>query len=95
MHQWLSSFVVVGMSPAMRHKNADTLLDWARRASAAVPALSPAEEEWLKGELDSDDTNRMLHVMNKSDRKENWRDTNFTASTEPSTRLVLVIEGVN
>ena len=29
------------------------------------------------------------------DRQENWRDTYFTASTEPSIQLVLVIEGVN
>lgn len=28
------------------------------------------------------------------DREENWQDTYFTASTEPSTQLVLVIEGV-
>ncbi len=29
------------------------------------------------------------------DRSENWRNTYFTASTEPSTRLVLVIEGTD
>jgi len=29
------------------------------------------------------------------DRQDNWRDTYFTASAEPSTQLVLVIEGVN
>jgi ERCC4-related helicase len=29
------------------------------------------------------------------DRQKNWRDTHFTAATEPSTRLVLVIEGMN
>ena len=29
------------------------------------------------------------------DRKENWLNTYFTASAEPSTQLVLVIEGVN
>lgn len=28
------------------------------------------------------------------DRQDNWRDTHFTATQEPSTRLVLVIEGV-
>ena len=29
------------------------------------------------------------------DRQENWRDTHFTAATEPSTQLVLAIEGTN
>jgi ERCC4-related helicase len=29
------------------------------------------------------------------DRQENWRDTHFTASQEPSTRVVLVIEGTH
>ena len=28
------------------------------------------------------------------DREENWRDTHFTAASDPSTQLVLVIEGV-
>jgi hypothetical protein len=28
------------------------------------------------------------------DRQENWRDTHLKAASEPSTRLVLVIEGV-
>jgi hypothetical protein len=27
------------------------------------------------------------------DRQKNWRDTHFTAAQEPSTQLVLVIEG--
>ena len=29
-----------------------------------------------------------------TDRKENWEQANFTAAKDPSTRLVLVIEGV-
>jgi hypothetical protein len=29
------------------------------------------------------------------DRQENWRETHFTAASESSTRLVLVIEGVS
>jgi hypothetical protein len=28
------------------------------------------------------------------DRQDNWRDAHFTAASEPSTQLLLVIEGV-
>ena len=29
------------------------------------------------------------------DRKDNWQDSHFTAAREPSTQLILVIEGVD
>ena len=48
----------------------------------------------------TDETGQIARDLNEmeeflKDRRENWVTTYFTVATEPSTRLVLVMEGVD
>ena len=70
------------------------LRDWKKRRQelleARIEKLSANHRKAKKYRKDLEEMDAYLR-----DRQENWRDSYFTASTEPSTQLVLVIEGVD
>ena len=82
----------------------DSLLPFLRRENRRLRNWKKRREELLTDRLDKLPANhrkaklyrKELEEMNAylQDREANWQDTYFTMSTEPSTQLVLVIEGV-
>ena len=86
-------------------QHVDRLLPYLRREERRLREWKKRRQEILETRIEQYGKNhprarrykRDLQEMEDylRDRQENWRDTYFTASTEPSTQLVLVIEGVN
>lgn len=85
-------------------KHVDNLLPFLRRENRRLRNWKTRREELLTSRLEKLPPNHPKAKMYRKDleemdaylkdREENWQDTYFTASTEPSTQLVLVIEGV-
>ena len=69
------------------------LRNWRRRREellqSRIEKLGPAHPKSKRYQKDLEEMESWL-----KDREDNWRDTHFTAATDPSTQLVLVIEGV-
>ena len=90
---------------SLAEKHVDRLLPYLRREERRLRDWKKRRQDLLETRLDNLPANhrkakmyrRELEEMDAylRDRQENWRDTYFTAATEPSTQLVLVIEGVN
>ena len=86
-------------------KHVDNLLPFLRRENRRLRNWKTRREELLASRIEKLPPNHPKAKMYRKDleemdaylkdREENWQDTYFTASTEPSTQLVLVIEGVN
>jgi ERCC4-related helicase len=86
-------------------KHVDSLLPFLRRENRRLRNWRTRREELLSSRIEKLSPNHPKAKMYRKDleemdaylkdREENWQDTYFTASTEPSTQLVLVIEGVN
>jgi ERCC4-related helicase len=86
-------------------KHVDNLLPFLRRENRRLRNWKLRREELLTSRIEKLPPNHPKAKMYRKDleemdaylkdREENWQDTYFTASTEPSTQLVLVIEGVN
>jgi ERCC4-related helicase len=85
-------------------KHVDSLLPFLRRENRRLRNWKMRREELLLSRIEKLPPNHPKAKMYRKDleemdaylrdREENWQDTYFTASTEPSTQLVLVIEGV-
>lgn len=85
-------------------KHYENLLPFLRRENRRLRHWKKRREELLASRIEKLPQNHPKGKMYRKeleemdaylkDREENWQDTYFTASTEPSTRLVLVIEGV-
>ena len=85
-------------------EHVDNLLPYLRREERRLRDWKTRRTELLESRLEKLPPNHRKAKMYRKDleemdaylrdRQENWRDTYFTASTEPSTQLVLVIEGV-
>ena len=86
-------------------KHVDNLLPFLRRENRRLRNWKAKRVELLEGRIAKLTPNHRKAKMYRKDldemdaysqdREENWQDTYFTASTEPSTQLVLVIEGVS
>jgi len=85
-------------------RHVDNLLPFLRRENRRLRNWKNRREELLTSRIEKLPPNHRKAKMYRKDleemdaylrdREENWQDTYFTASTEPSTQLVLVIEGV-
>lgn len=85
-------------------KHYENLLPFHRRENRRLRHWKKRREELLASRIEKLPPNHPKGKMYRKeleemdaylkDREENWQDAYFTASTEPSTRLVLVIEGV-
>ena len=85
-------------------RHVDNLLPFLRRENRRLRNWKIRREELLRSRMENLPPNHPKAKMYRKDleemeaylkdREENWQDTYFTASTEPSTQLVLVIEGV-
>lgn len=84
---------VVSLLPFLRPENR-RLRKWKMRREellrSRIDKLPPNHPKAKKYDKDLQEMEAYLR-----DREENWQNTYFTASTEPSTQLILVIEGVN
>jgi ERCC4-related helicase len=86
-------------------KHVDDLLPFLRRENRRLRNWKLRREELLASRIEKLSPNHPKVKMYRKDleemdaylrdREENWQDTYFTASTEPTTQLVLVIEGVS
>ncbi|MCM2372098.1 DEAD/DEAH box helicase [Aporhodopirellula aestuarii] len=86
-------------------KHVDSLLPFLRRENRRLRNWKNRRQELLESRIEKLPPNHRKTKMYRKDleemdaylrdREDNWQDTYFTASTEPSTQLVLVIEGVN
>lgn len=86
-------------------QHVDNLLPFLRRENRRLRNWKNRREELLASRIEKLPPNHRKAKMYRKDleemdaylrdREENWQDTYFTTSTEPSTQLVLVIEGVN
>jgi hypothetical protein len=69
------------------------LRNWRRRREellqSRIEKFGPSHPKSRRYQKDLEEMESWL-----KDREDNWRDTHFTAATDPSTQLVLVIEGV-
>lgn len=87
------------------HQHVESLLPLLRRENRRLRNWKNRREELLASRIEKLSPNHPKAKMYRKDleemdayirdREENWQDTYFTASTEPSTQLVLVIEGLN
>jgi hypothetical protein len=86
-------------------KHVDNLLPFLRRENRRLRSWKTRREELLASRIEKLPANHPKAKMYRKDleemdaylkdREENWQDTWFTASAEPSTQLVVVIEGVS
>lgn len=86
-------------------RHVDNLLPFLRRENRRLRNWKNRRQELLEARIEKLPPNHRKTKMYRKDleemdaylrdREDNWQDTYFTASTEPSTQLVLVIEGVN
>ena len=86
-------------------QHVDNLLPYLRRENRRLRNWKNRRQELLEARIEKLPPNHRKTKMYRKDlegldaywrdREDNWQDTYFTASTEPSTQLVLVIEGVN
>ena len=86
-------------------QHVDSLLPYLRRENRRLRNWKNRRQELLESRIEKLPPNHRKTKMYRKDleemdaylrdREDNWQDTYFTASTEPSTQLVLVIEGVN
>ena len=86
-------------------QHVDNLLPFLRRENRRLRHWKTRREELLASRIEKLPPNHRKAKMYRKDleemdaylrdREENWQDTYFTTSAEPSTQLVLVIEGVN
>jgi len=74
-------------------KEEDRLYEWSRKREKLLRdrmvGLSDTHPMYRRHKHDLEELKKYL-----DDRRRNWRDTHFTPAEDPSTRLVLVIEGV-
>ncbi|MDB4671141.1 DEAD/DEAH box helicase [Pirellulaceae bacterium] len=85
-------------------RHVDNLLPFLRRENRRLRNWKNRRQELLESRIEKLPPNHRKTKMYRKDleemdaylrdREDNWQDTYFTASTEPSTQLVLVIEGV-
>ncbi|QDV25305.1 DEAD/DEAH box helicase [Aureliella helgolandensis] len=85
-------------------QHVNSLLPFLRRENRRLRNWKNRRQELLESRIDKLPPNHRKTKMYRKDleemdaylrdREDNWQDTYFTASTEPSTQLVLVIEGV-
>ena len=86
-------------------QHVDSLLPYLRRENRRLRNWKNRRQELLESRIEKLPPNhRKTKMYHKDleemdaylrDREDNWQDTYFTASTEPSTQLVLVVEGVS
>lgn len=89
---------------SLGQQHVDRLLPYLRREERRLREWKKRRRQLLESRIEKLPPNHRKAKMYRKDleemdaylqdRQENWRDTYFTASTEPSTQLVLVIEGV-
>jgi hypothetical protein len=83
---------VDNLLPYLRRENR-RLRNWkSRRVELLESRIAKLPPSHRKAKMYRKDLEEMDAYLR--DREDNWQDTYFTASTEPSTQLVLVIEGV-
>ena len=86
-------------------QHVDSLLPYLRRENRRLRNWKNRRQELLEERIEKLPPNHRKTRMYRKDleemdaylraREDNWQDTYFTASSEPSTQLVLVIEGAN
>ena len=80
------------VAPLLKEEE-DRLGEWSRKREKLLldrmAGLADTHPMYRRHRHDLEELKKYL-----DDRRRNWRDTHFTPAEDPSTRLVLVIEGV-